>query len=417
MGFQSMSHADIYAGISKISINPIPHGLSVQLGGYGERQGKPALGTHDETYAKVLALKNESNEYLFLVTVDICHLPWSLVEHSVKKASLPYVTTDNIIMMASHTHAGLEGMSLDERNIIQNPNIGIFDEKVLDFVSTQIAKAIQDSIKNLSPVTFASGRVETKGLNRNRRNSELPTDPYLSILRFDKEDKPWVIFVNFTAHETIMTPKEMYLSAGYPGIIQRTVETFIPDTVCMFSNGAEGDVAPFGYHGDSAWEAMENYGLTLSKIVIDLIGQMKPEPITNFKHHVLWKELPPTQVAPDFVKIAGDEYNVSEEMASAMVRQLFPQKAPFHILMINDSTIITFPGEPITEIGMAVKQQLIKKGIKTPIVTSLTNDLIGYILTEKEYHLSGYEVTASFYGPKLGDVVLNTAFELIEKIK
>lgn len=416
MGNCFMAAAEICAGISRVSINPINQGLKVQLGGYGERQGKPALGTHDETWAKILTLKN-GNEYLFIITLDICHVPWCLVEHTIKKAELPFINQNNILMMSSHTHAGLEGMSIDERNIVNNPNIGIFDEEVLKYVSSQIAKGIQESIKNLSPVTFSAGRIATKGLNRNRRHEELPTDPYLTVLRFDKENKPWVIFINFTAHETIMTPNEMLLSAGYPGIIQRTIETFYPGTTCMFSNGAEGDVAPSGYKGTSAWESMENYGLNLAKLVIDIFKDLKPEPISLLKHDVLWKDLPPKKVAPDFFKIAGEEYNVSEEMVNAMINQLFPSKAPFHFIQINDCAIVTFPGEPITEIGMGVKQKLENQGIKIPVVTSLTNDLIGYILTEKEYQQSGYEVTASFYGPQLGEIVITTVDELIQRNK
>ena len=411
-----MSYAEILAGTSKISINPIHNGLKVQLGGYGERQGKPALGTHDETWAKILALKN-NEDYLFLITLDICHVPWTLVEHTVKKAELTYLNQNNVIMMASHTHAGLEGMSIDERNIINNPNIGIFDAEVLDYVSSQLAKGIQESVKKLYPVNFSAGKIETKGLNKNRRHDELPTDPYLTVLRLDKGNKPWVIFVNFTAHETIMSPNEMFLSAGYPGIIQRTVETFFPETICMFSNGAEGDVAPAGYTGSSAWESMENYGLSLAKHVVDIVKDLKPEPITVFKHNVLWGELPQKQVAPDFVKIAGKEYNVSEQMVTAMINQLFPSTAPFHLLQINDYALVTFPGEPITEIGMNVKQKLKEQGIRYPVVTSLTNDLIGYILTEKEYYQSGYEVTASFYGPTLGDTVISIINELIQKSK
>lgn len=416
LGNSSIPFAEIYGGISIVSINPIQKGLKAQLGGYGERQGKPALGTHDETWAKILTLKN-GDEYLFIITLDICHVPWSLVEHTIKKAGLPFINPNNVLMMASHTHAGLEGMSIDERNIVNNPNIGIFDTEVLQYVSSQIAKGVHESIKNLSPVTFSAGRMETKGLNKNRRHKELPTDPYLTVLRFDKDNKPWVIFVNFTAHETIMTPDEMLLSAGYPGIIQRTIETFYPGTICMFSNGAEGDVAPDGYKGASAWESMENYGLTLANLVMDINKELKPVPITTFQHIILWKELPPKKVAPDFFKIAGDEYKVSEEMVNAMINQLFPEKAPFHLIQINDCAIITFPGEPITEIGLNTKQKLTQKGINIPVVTSLTNDLIGYILTEKEYNQSGYEVTASFYGPKLGETVEKIVDEITQYIK
>ena len=60
--------------------------------------------------------------------------------------------------------------------------------------------------------------------------------------------------------------------------------------------------------------------------------------------------------------------------------------------------MVTFPGEPICELGLAVKDALRKAGIAHPCVAALTTDEIGYILTKAEYQKSGYEVTASFYG-------------------
>ncbi len=415
--FNISTYAEILVGSAKIPIDPFTSGLKVQLGGYGDRAGKPAEGVHDTTYAKVLILyQSRANEYLFIITMDVCHIPWSVVTNTIKKTNLPFLNEDNLIIMASHTHAGLEGMSMDERNILGNPHIGIFDPQMLDFVSSKLAELIKNGLRELYPVSFSSKTIEVKGLNKNRRNENSPTDTTLNILRFDRDGNPWIIFVNFTAHETIMTPNEMLLSAGYPGIIQRTIETFYPGTTCMFSNGAEGDVAPTGYFGASAWEKMENYGLTLAKVIIDNLLLMNSKTIEKFQHEVLWVQLPEKTFSPDFFKIAGDEYQVSEDTAKEILAKLFPDKAPMHAIRINDSAIITFPGEPITAIGLSVKDRLKSKGINCPILTSLTNDLIGYILTEDEYNKSGYEVTVSFYGPKLGELITNSAYQLVDRI-
>ena len=45
-------------------------------------------------------------------------------------------------------------------------------------------------------------------------------------------------------------------------------------------------------------------------------------------------------------------------------------------------------------------------------MAALTNDHIGYILTADEYAKSGYELTASFYGPGLADTLLAAAEKL-----
>ena len=55
------------------------------------------------------------------------------------------------------------------------------------------------------------------------------------------------------------------------------------------------------------------------------------------------------------------------------------------------------------------------KGVKHPVVMALTSEHIGYILTPEEYAKSGYEVTASFYGPTLGPTLLAGAKELASK--
>jgi hypothetical protein len=60
-------------------------------------------------------------------------------------------------------------------------------------------------------------------------------------------------------------------------------------------------------------------------------------------------------------------------------------------------------------LGLAVKEALRKAGIAQPCVAALTTDAIGYILTKEEYQKSGYEVTASFYGDGLGQLLLDHA--------
>jgi hypothetical protein len=122
-----------------------------------------------------------------------------------------------------------------------------------------------------------------------------------------------------------------------------------------------------------------------------------------------WVRLPPRQGAPDFVKIAGAEYHVTQEQLDQMVKLLFPEQAPIYALRVNGFEMVTFPGEPTCELGLAVKDALRQAGIAHPCVAALTTDHIGYVLTQAEYQKSGYEVTASFYGDGLGQLLLERA--------
>ncbi len=54
--------------------------------------------------------------------------------------------------------------------------------------------------------------------------------------------------------------------------------------------------------------------------------------------------------------------------------------------------------------------------MRYPAVAPLTNDLVGYILTEEEYRRGGYETTTSFYGPTLGPLLTAEAESLARSL-
>ena len=218
------------------------------------------------------------------------------------------------------------------------------------------------------------------------------------------------MFVNYTAHGTFVDEHEMLVSGEWAGSMQRTVEDLIGGGVlCLYANGAEGDIAPQGRSGGSHYEQAWNYGRQVGLAVGRLAKDLRTETISRFAVGCDWVTLPARQGAPDFVKIAGAEYHVTQEQLDQMVKLLFPEKAPLYALRVNGFEMVTFPGEPICELGTAVKEALRKAGIAHPCVAALTTDGIGYILTKAEYHKSGYEVTASFYGDGLGQLLLDHA--------
>ena len=401
----------LLAGAARASITPLEAGLPTQLGGYGDRAGKPAEGVHDTLWAKALVF-DFGGEKSAVLTLDVCHAPGCVLEESVARAAVPGLTPERVLMPASHTHAGLEGMMLDRRNVAGNPHIGVFNGEVLDFVTDRIAGALKEAAAGLGPVTAGAAVEALPGMNRNRRDASLPTDNDMTVLRFDRDGKPWAVFVNYTAHGTIMTPEIMLASGGWPGVMQRAVEEMMPGVLCLYANGAEGDVAPAGYTGGSRWEMAQQYGFRAALAAARIAGAAPTAPVARFSLRQQWVDLPAKTPAPDFLKIAGDEYKVTEEQLGLLLEALFPARAPLGLWRVNDFALMTFPGEPITAVGAAAKGLLRDGGAKFPAVAALTNDHIGYILTADEYAKSGYEVTASFYGPGLADTLLAAAEKL-----
>lgn len=407
------SPGPLKAGVARISINPMEEKLPTQLGGYGAREGKPAAGTLDTIYGKIICF-DWGGEKSAIITVDACTVPICVAEETLKKAQIEGLALDRLLISASHTHTGLEGFSLDRRNVVNNPHIGTFSEPVLNFVTDRLAKALREANATLQPVKAASGAVDLPGMNRNRRHSSC-VDPQMTILRLDKaaDGSPYAVLVNYTAHGTFVNEHDMLVSSEWAGSTQRTVEDFLGRGVtCLYVNGAEGDISPQGHEGGSNYEQAWNYGRKVGLAAGRLARELKTEDITRFAVSSEWVSLPPRQGAPDFVKIAGAEYHVTREQLDQMVKLLFPEKAPLYALRVNNFEMVTFPGEPICELGQAVKDTLRQAGIAHPCVAALTTEEIGYILTKAEYRRSGYEATASFYGDDLGQLLLDRAKEL-----
>jgi hypothetical protein len=403
------STAALKAGVGRVSINPLEEKIPTQLGGYGGRNGKPAEGTLDTIYGKVI-LFDSGGEKSALIAVDTCTVPICVAEETLKKAAIEGLSLDRLLIPASHTHTGLEGYSLDRRNVANNPHIGIFSEASLSFVTDRLAKALREANAALQPVKAGSGAVDLPNMNRNRRGSKC-VDPQITVLRLDKADgSPYALLINYTAHGTFVSEHDMLVSSEWAGSMQRTVEDLIGGGVtCLYANGAEGDISPQGRVGGSRYEQAWNYGRQVGIAAARLAQGLHSEGVSRFATGCEWVTLPPRLGAPDFVKIAGTEYHVTAQQLAQMVQMLFPEKAPIYALRLNEFEMVTFPGEPICELGSAVKAALRRAGIGHACVAALTTDEIGYILTKEEYQKSGYEATASFYGDSLGGLLLEHA--------
>jgi hypothetical protein len=403
--FSLSATAQLRAGVARESINPMEAKIPTQLGGYGAREGRPAEGTLDTIYGKVLVLEYNGQKSA-LVTMDACSVPVGMVAETLTKAHIEGLDIARTMVCASHSHTGLEGFSLDRRNIADNPNIGIFSEPMLNFVTDRLAKALMAANAALQPVTAGSGMVPLPNMNHNRRDGKC-VDDQLTALRLDKADgKPLAVFVNYTAHGTFVDDTEMLVSSEWAGSMQRTVEDLMGEGVtCLYANGAEGDCAPTGKPAGSPYEQAWNYGREVGVAAWRLADKIETKPVTNFAVASKWVMLPERKSAPDFIKIAGDEYKVTQDQIDLLLKVMFPDQAPIFAFRLNDFQMMTFPGEPICEIGTAVKDALRKDGVAHPCVASLTTDHIGYILTAEEYNKSGYEVTASFYGGGLGKLL------------
>lgn len=393
------------ANVASIDITP-PLEMQFALGGYGERMSKPAEGVHDRIWAKALVLK-EGNRKFAIVTLDILGLPPNVKPQLLEMLSNSNWNKENIMLLPSHSHTSLDMTALNDKNNLNSPQIGIFQPELLEHVISSLAKVIREADKDFKVVSIGTSNAIVDGMNRNRRGDP-DVDKGLTVTRIDYENgKPMAVLVNWTAHPTFMDVKDMHVSGGWPGYLQRELEQWIGDGVTViYYNGAEGDQSPIGISGVSHYEKAENYGRALAIKVFKLFYEVKTESKIEFNYNYSKVELPQRRVHPSFMETGGTEYNLTPEALEVVLKVMSPATTSIGAVRIGDLLIVGAPGELTAGLGLQIKNQLIENGIKYPTIGGLANEWISYILTAEQYNNGGgYESSVSFYGDKLGEII------------
>lgn len=416
LSFQ-LNASTIEANVAVKKLTP-PLEMGYTLGGYGARMSKPAEGIHDDIWAKALVLNDGGKKYA-LVTLDILGLPPNVKPQVIEKINQEDWTEENIMFLPSHSHTSLEMFALNDKNIFKLAPIGIFQEELLNFVVQTLADLIKSADQNLHTVRIGSQCKAIEGLNRNRRGEPF-VDKTLTVTRIDHmSGKPMAVLVNWTGHPTIMDEEDMWVSGGWPGYLQRELESWLGQgVVAMYYNGPQADQSVKAEGAGSHYEKAEKYGRTMAIHVSEVYKSIKPEQDIRFEYNYKSLPLPERKAHPDFMETGGKEYGLDEESINILLEQVFPVKTSIGACRLGDLLIVGSPGELNAELGLSIKDNLKIKGIKYPVIGGLANEWISYILSEEEYQKGGYESSVSFYGKDLGDVILrgmmDTAIPLTE---
>ena len=406
------SAAELTAGVARIDLTP-PAEFKAALGGYGARMSRPATGVHDRVFAKALVFRF-GNKRFALVTADILGFSPAIKPAVLKKLAAQGWKADQLMLLASHSHTSIDMSAINPRNIYRILQVGIYQPKLFARTVERLAAVIRKADTNPVPVVVGTSSRHLSGWNRNRRRDSKTIDKELTVTRIDtRNGTPLALLVNFTAHPTFMSSKEMMFSGGWPGQMQRTVEAVVGQGVTvMYHNGAEGDQSPVSRpdSGPSRWERAERYGRELGLIV----AQMRPKISTRrdiiFEYRRDTIALPKPTPHPDFMKTGGTEYGLVGGMMKRFLKQMAPEQTASVAVRLGDLVIVGIPGEMVAELGLHIKKVVSKRSAARHVVIGgLADGWISYILTRKQYEHGGYESSVSFYGPTLGERIVTGA--------
>ncbi|MBI2933061.1 MAG: neutral/alkaline non-lysosomal ceramidase N-terminal domain-containing protein [Planctomycetes bacterium] len=366
----------LVAGVAAVDITP---DWQVPLGGYGARLGRLSQGTHDPIFAKALYLETPDARVV-LVTTDLIGSLRNL--RDAVRAELP--PDLHLILAASHTHSA-PGALIDTKHPMLLATVGRFDPKLLAWLRERLLRVIGEAIQARAPATFSIGSSDVPEFCRSRRRDHYPTgsapvDPALGVIRIGPAQ-----IVNYAAHPTVLDAGNMRISGDWPGALQRHLE--VRGVKAMFTNGAEGDVAPRTPGGADDFDKCERMGAALAERVwaVPLDESTGAVSMRYVEHEV---DLP---AAPSFPWV---------------------KRTVLGVLRINDAAFVCVPGELSAELGLELKERYRRLGYRHMWVLGLANDHLFYILSEDQYRKGGYERSMSFYGPRLGPWLVDRFEEL-----
>lgn len=408
--------ARLKGGVASIDITP-PIEMKYTLGGYGERMNRPVEAIHDPIWAKALALQMGQKKYM-LITLDLLGLPSNVKGDLLKKIPGMGWNTENIMLLPSHSHGSLEMAALNSKNILNNPNLGIFQPELLTFILNKLEKLVRQADQNYRPIKIATGSATLEGLNRNRRKDP-DVDKELIVTRVDlKSGEPLAVLVNWTAHPTFISGQDMLLSAEWPGYLQTYLQELIGHGVtAMYFNGSEGDQSTVLASDKKAYDKIEIYGKEIASKAFDLYKDIKPIESKEFKYSYNTLKLPEHVAHPSFMKTGGEEYGLTEKSVKIVMDVLGPREVGLGALRVGDLIISGIPGEMTAILGQKIKKSLKGNGIPYVAIGGLANEWISYILSRDQYLLGeGYESSVSFYGPNLGAIISDEAIKIAQPL-
>jgi len=265
-----MTKGELFASVVQIDITP-PVGTALE--GYGARVGV-SQGVHDPLFAQTLLLKSEETQ-VALVSLDLLGVGLGFthrVRDAIEKAI--GVPRDGILLAPSHIHSGPAGY-IDEL-----PGLPFSkDEELQSIMVRQLAGAALWARQKLQPARLGVGKGLVEGIGRNRNDPEHgPMDDELILLRVDDFDgRPIAVVMNYGCHPTVLSHRNLLISADFPGAARTTLNKIFPETVFLFTNGASGDVSTRFTRREQTFEEVERMGNILAGEVLKVMSSVATE--------------------------------------------------------------------------------------------------------------------------------------------
>ncbi len=441
-------------GFARSNITP-PLGIAIT----GYFKPRFAKGVLDDLEVSAMALELGETRVL-LINFDHLGLEQVLSNDFRENASAQTgVPAENIILSATHTHTG---PSLDRKSEdpLVKEYITLVRRRIADTAVLALAdltKAKMGFGKGTAPnVAFVRRYVMKDGSVKTNPGVNNPdivrpigaTDESVNVIRFDRVDGETVVFVNFANHPDVVGGE--LISADWPGLLRRDIEKFLPNTKCIFFNGAQGDVNHVNVHPTGGYlndmfmdfdDVSRGYAHSeyIARVVMGGVLQafdkveyvevnrlLSSQKVINVPSNMPDKKDIPEAHRINDLHLAGRDAELPYQgmmlttivaEAGRMVRlENGPEAFDMRLsaVVIGPVAIIGIPGEPFTGIGMGLKAT---EGFDMVLPCCLTNGSQGYFPMQDSYDEGGYEARSSNFKAGVAEFIIKEGKELLESMR
>ncbi|MBR5247651.1 MAG: neutral/alkaline non-lysosomal ceramidase N-terminal domain-containing protein [Lachnospiraceae bacterium] len=397
-------------GMSKEDITPK---LGSRLFAYSfERYAERVL---DRLMVSVVAIRQE-NETVLFVSADLCLLSVDKCEAMRKTvAQATGVKWENIIFSVIHTHS----------SPVTKPFVGWGDADIdyLDNILVPaVIKAATKAIAQMQPALMGVGISETMaGVNRRQmnengqvilgQNPDGPYDPTMTLIHFKAVTGENIgSIIHFAAHPTSAGCNYSF-TRDWPGLMIDRINK-ITGAPCMYINGAEGDVGPRLSNGRTTGGSDENYVIQIGLVAADdaekayynintyevptmkvaygsiLLPYVKPPAKEEVEKNIKMLES-----EPDELKGVRRSQYVQLQKVKAVYDsgEQFPDEMELQqtVVTLGDLALVPACFEAFCNISLGIKE---KSPYKNTILLGLTGGCYGYLPTEDQIPIGGYDV-------------------------
>ena len=446
-------------GYSIVNANP-PLGSAIS-GYFIKRHAKGYL---DDITVSTIAL-NLNDKNIAIISIDNCYLYSSITN---KMAELieekTCVKKENVFISVTHTHTG-PGPSID----FDDENDKKVSEEYMQFLTNKTADSVKLAFDDLKDAKmgyiygFAPERIAyiRRYMMKDGTTYTCPPiddpnidyplgtlDQRINVLRFDRENAPSIVLVNYGIHADTVNGE--MISSDFIGVLRSTLDKALDGVKTMFICGAQGDVGSTNVHpkdGDmndteiSFDNEMKSPGMArfvgraIAGTVLQVYDKVHYVDVDDIDVVIKEFNIPSNMPSPEEMPLArlynklhnegkDDEIPYKAMQLTTVVaeaqRMCNLEHGPEFYTMkltgikLGPVALVGIPGEPFTEIGVKIKQA---EGWNLILPCGLTNGYMGYFPTMSAYDEGGYESRSSKFKRGCAEIIVEKSIELLNEMK